>query len=107
MNTKTQIIFIPVPKRNPIKAPKAALNTPSQFPWLLINSPISAPKNGPVIIPIGPTKNPTIRPIVEPVIAFLLPPKFFVIRTGAKLSKIETKIAKTAVITKQKIEISL
>ena len=98
---RTQIILIPVPKRNPINAPIAALKTPSQLPLLFISSPIKAPTNGPAIIPMGPIKNPTISPIVEPVIAFLLPPNFLVINIGVKLSKIETAIAKKHVINKQ------
>lgn len=46
-----------------------------------------------------------IRPIVEPVVAALLPPNFFVMKTGRKLSKTETKAAKNPEIIKPEIEI--
>ena len=66
---------------------------------------MNAPTNGPKIIPRGPTKNPMIRPIVEPVVAALLPPNFFVMKTGRKLSKTETKAANNPEIIKPEIEI--
>lgn len=101
------MIFNPVPSKNPINAPKADLKTPSVFPFVCTNSPINAPKKGPKIIPHGPVKNPIIRPTVVPVTAALLPPNFFVIKIGHKLSSTETATAKTAVKTRQKTEISL
>ena len=97
---RTQIILSPVPKRNPIKAPIAALKTPSHLPLLFISSPIKAPTNGPAIIPRGPIKNPTISPIVEPVIAVTVTFEDL-FNIGVKLSKIETAIAKKHVINKQ------
>lgn len=47
-----------------------------------------------------------IKPITEPVVAALLPPNFFVINEGRKLSITETKTAKMPEITRPKIEMS-
>lgn len=58
------------------------------------------------MIPKGPVKKTTISPIVEPVIAALLPPNFFVMKTGRKLSITETKTANIPAITNPKIDIS-
>ena len=74
----TATILIPTPHKKPKNAPHADFMDTLKSPDVLINSPTSAPKKGPRIIPGGPTKNPIISPIVEPVVAALLPPVLFV-----------------------------
>lgn len=78
IKTITAAIFIPTPHKKPKNAPHADFTDALKSPDVLINSPIKAPKNGPKIIPGGPTKNPIISPIVEPVVAALLPPLLLV-----------------------------
>ena len=98
---------MPVPSKNPRKAPQADFIEVSKFPFELMSSPTRAPRKGPAIIPTGPGKNPTMRPIVEPSVAALLPPTLFVINTGRTLSRIETATATAPVMIRHKTEISL
>ena len=78
MQDITQIIFIPVPIRNPKSEPTAAFMAFDGESGSCISSPIKAPINGPIIIKRGPKKRDAIRPMVAPKTAFLLPPAFFV-----------------------------
>ena len=80
-NTATQIIFMPVPRRNPANAPVADFKEPVRVLPEIVTSPIKAPANGPIRTSGGkaePKIRPIIRPIVAPQTAALLPPKFFV-----------------------------
>lgn len=97
MKIRTVTTFIPVPARKPLNVPSAAFNAflKSELSW--INSPISAPRNGPKIIKIGVKKNPATKPTTEPIVPALLPPLFFVNIEGKILSKIETATAKIPV----------
>ena len=99
------MIFNPVPRKNPLNAPKAALSAlfASLESWII--SPIKAPANGAIKIKIGPKKNETIRPIVQPKVAALLPPAFLVITEGKMLSITVTKTAAIPVAIKIQISI--
>ena len=111
LHTKIQIkqptvkILIPVPSKKPVNAPSAALNAFFVSEESLINSPMSAPKNGPIKMKIGVRKNPTIRPIVQPQVAALLPPAFFVMSEGKILSMTVTTMAAIPVTTRIQIPI--
>lgn len=68
----------------PRKDPKAAFRAVSESA-LLNNSPIKAPKNGPMIIPPGTGDIiPIIKPNVVPIIPYLDPPNFLVPSAGIK-----------------------
>tara|TARA_B100000963_G_scaffold361927_1_gene400950 strand:+ start:8306 stop:8725 length:420 start_codon:yes stop_codon:yes gene_type:complete len=77
------------PAKKPKRAPRAALKAPFLFSLLMINSPINAPRKGPIIKPNGPrNKRPKINPILLPYTLPIPPPKFFAPKLGMKLSKI-------------------
>lgn len=94
------IIFIPVPKRKPLKVPKAAFKAFGISEESFKSSPIKAPKNGAIITNIGPKNNDMNKPIVEPQIPALLPPDFFVNQGCSIVSKTITAIDKIPVTTK-------
>jgi len=76
--------FINVEAKNPKNEPKAALTALLKV-LLLISSPISAPKKGPIMIPPGiGAISPTINPIEVPIIPARLPPNRFVPIAGIK-----------------------
>lgn len=76
------INLIKVEAKNPKKEPNAAF-TALLNSLLLINSPIKAPKKGPMIIPAGiGDKSPTIKPSEVPMMPALLPPNRFVPTAG-------------------------
>jgi len=63
--------------------PKADLNALFVSWLLLINSPASAPTNGPTMIPKGGKKNsPATSPMVAPHTPALVPPNFLVPQIG-------------------------
>lgn len=61
-----QMSFTPIPIRNPKTEPIEATKAEAKS-FLAINSPISAPKKGPYIIPRGKKNNPIIVPIAQPI----------------------------------------
>ena len=66
--------LIPVPKRNPSRAPTADLVDCQPSLRDTRNSARKAPARVPRIIPTGGTSIPTINPIMAPLPAALLPP---------------------------------
>lgn len=67
---------------NPRNEPKAALSAVLES-FLFSNSPISAPKNGPMIIPPGiGNMSPAIKPKVVPIMPNFDPPNFLVPMAG-------------------------
>ena len=78
------INFKSVEAINPINEPIAAfIALYKSFLW--VNSPTSAPKKGPIMIPNGiGDKSPTTRPIIVPIMPALLPPNLLVPIAGMK-----------------------
>jgi hypothetical protein len=84
---KTTLIinFIKVLAIKPINAPLAALKEVVCLDLLKINSPMKAPKKGPMKNPNGiGVKMPIIKPIFVPHMPYLLPPYFLVVILGSK-----------------------
>ncbi len=72
------------------------------------NSPINAPKMGPIIIPKGMGVNiPITRPIDAPKIPYLVAPKYFDPYIGIRLSRIKTNRAIINVIINNILSISI
>ena len=72
-----------------------------------INSPINAPKIGPIKIPKGIGLNiPTTRPIDAPIMPYLVAPKYFEPYIGIRLSRINIIMAIMNVITSMVLSIS-
>ena len=98
--------MIKVEARNPIKTPiddlidffKSLLNN---------NSPINAPRIGPIKIPKGiGVIIPITRPIDAPIIPYLVAPKYFDPYIGIRLSRIKIVIAIINVIINNVLSIS-
>lgn len=75
------ITFISTPVKNPIKLPNPALKDDLSSRPVII-SPITAPRNGITIRPMGAKKMPAITPIPAPHIPALEPPNFFAPHIG-------------------------
>lgn len=83
--------LIPLPVKKPKNENHADLNTFFRSDESCINSPISAPINGPIrIVTMEPINSPAKTPIVEPIDPALEPPEAFVSIAGIKKSSIST-----------------
>ena len=74
--------FMPVPTKKERNEPKPLRNARCLSLLSKINSPSTAPTNGPTIMPIGPRKKPANTPAIAPRSPAFEPPNRFVIKDG-------------------------
>ena len=71
--------FMPVPTKKERNEPKPLRNARCLSLLSKINSPSTAPTNGPTIMPIGPKRKPPIAPAIAPRSPAFEPPNLFAI----------------------------